>query len=232
MSHMANRSYNHRAELGKLIRYFRSSIEARESDPTYPFPTINAAIADGVTPAAPATVARWREKHPDLDQQLKDLIALGPHADAGKCQKKSPPGMSPEKAQRKAVEKLTVEQHRDETFNRIHGAGLIDKLCEFIENAESSDLEQVKELNRTLGHMTKGWPKDVRGELSLDHKHNHVHRLVNEIVDMSPEERERLEREAAREINELEEQERRARTLRPAPKNPVVVEIPDAHRVN
>ena len=228
MSHMANRSYNHRAELGKLIRYFRSSIEARESDPTYPFPTINAAIADGVTPAAPATVATWRKKHPDLDQQLKDLIALGPYADSGKCQKKPPPGVSKEKA----LEKLTVENHRDETINKLEQAGLTDKLCAFVKIADPENIEHVKELNRTYGHTTKGWPKDVRGELSLDHKHNHVHRLVNEIVDMSPEDRERFEREAAREINELEEKERSARALRPASKNPVVVEMPDAHRVN
>lgn len=245
MSHMAKR-YNHRAELRKLIRYFEKSYAAREKDSTYPWPTVKAAVTDGAVSCSKLTLDAARRNHPDLDERVRELIELGPHRDSGKAQKKSPPGKKPEDKK----QALKPKQIRELTDLKIEDA---NEMVPLIQEAKkiwltrtlerwgkdgkgiSYDQDGLREADIVAkfdSNVGKLYPKDINGSLKLDHKHEHVHRVAEQIIDMTPEERAQFERESMREINSFEEQERKARSLKPAKAEPLTVEARDAVSVN
>lgn len=213
--------YNPRAELLNIIDHFERTYAKMERDPAVETPKLSNLQKLGVTKACRATIDNWRNDHTDLSLKIQELIEKGPNA--GKAQHRpGGPGVSAEK--RKELE--TAKEHREHALKEL-SEPVVEKLKEFARGADINEEWHVRELNKTLGNLSKGWDKEISGGLKLDHKHDHVHRLADELANMTPEERAQLDQEAIRDIGSNEEAERRVRALKPA-SQPVTVEVLDA----
>ena len=220
------KNYNPRLILNQTIRFLEGRILARESDSTIPFPTLVDAEREGVIYCSRATFNRYRELHTDLDARIRELLEQGPFCNSGKGQAVSPPGVSPEKA---AAIKAT-ERHRDETLDKFTPL-VNDYLEDFLAKANRSDNDTANIVVKIQSNLAKGWKKDVEGRLDHTHKHNHYHQLADDLASMTPEQLAEFEREAVRDINGFDEQERAVKALRPKTQ---VLEagVRDVERVN